>query len=122
MGDRLMQFAFTDEQAMIAETAESLLYRTGDQRTDPRRWPPTGSTALWAAFCQELGLAGVAVPGPRPGAGLGLVELAILFEAAGAQVSALCRCWAALAADRRWCMVAARAASRLVAKAGLRAK
>ena len=85
-----MQFAFTDEQAMIAETARGFFV---EQATSARTRAAMAADgidhALWAAFCQELGLAGVAVPEALGGAGLGLVELAILFEAAGAQIAAL---------------------------------
>ena len=90
-----MQFAFTDEQAMIAETAHAFF---AEQATSERtRTAMAGSGvdhALWTAFCQELGLAGVAVPEELGGAGLGLVELAILFEAAGATLvrAAVCLC------------------------------
>ena len=64
-----MQFAFTDEQAMIAETARGFFV---EQATSAR------TRAAMAAVPEALG-----------GAGLGLVELAILFEAAGAQIAAL---------------------------------
>ena len=33
---------------------------------------------LWTAFCQELGLSGIGIPESAGGAGLGLVELAII--------------------------------------------
>jgi alkylation response protein AidB-like acyl-CoA dehydrogenase len=44
---------------------------------------------LWTAFCQELGLAGAALPEAYGGADLGQVEFAILTEAAGAHIAAL---------------------------------
>jgi alkylation response protein AidB-like acyl-CoA dehydrogenase len=44
---------------------------------------------LWSAFCTELGLSGVGLPEENGGAGLGMVEFAIVAEAAGAQVSAI---------------------------------
>jgi len=44
---------------------------------------------LWSAFCTELGLSGVGLPEDHGGAGLGMVEFAIIAEAAGSQVSAI---------------------------------
>lgn len=86
-----MHFAFTDEQAMIAETASAFF---AEHATSSRtRAAMTGAdgcdTALWQAFTKELGLAGVALPEADGGVGLGLVELAILAEASGRHVAAL---------------------------------
>lgn len=85
-----MDFAFTEEQRMIAETAQSFFK---ENATSPRTRAAMASigidTQLWADFCQELGFSGVAIPEGYDGIGLGLVELAIIAEAAGAQVSAL---------------------------------
>jgi alkylation response protein AidB-like acyl-CoA dehydrogenase len=44
---------------------------------------------LWANFCTELGLSGVGIDEALGGAGLGMVEFAIIAEAAGAQVAAV---------------------------------
>jgi NAD(P)-dependent dehydrogenase (short-subunit alcohol dehydrogenase family) len=78
--------------------------RTGDDRARrPRpssrkrhiRTHPQGdgqamvSTANCGNFCTELGLSGVGIPEALGGAGLGMVEFAIIAEAAGAQVAAL---------------------------------
>ena len=85
-----MDFAFTDEQMMIAETAKAFFSENAtSERT--RAAMATGGIdhALWQAFCTELGLAGIGIPESAGGAGLGLVELAIIAEAAGAQVAAL---------------------------------
>ena len=85
-----MEFAFTDEQTMIAETAQSFFR---DNATSARtRAAMAGDgidRALWTAFCQELGLSGVGLPEEHGGAGLGMVEFAILAEAAGTQVAAI---------------------------------
>lgn len=85
-----MHFAFTDEQAMIAETARAFF---AEQATSERtRAAMAGAgvdEALWQAFTADLGLAGVAVPEAEGGVGLGMVELAILAEAAGYHVAAL---------------------------------
>ena len=85
-----MEFAFTAEQQMIGETARTWF---AEQATSARtRAAMAGDgmdAALWSGFCRELGLSGVALPEHHGGAGLGLVELAIVAEAAGAQVAAL---------------------------------
>lgn len=85
-----MHFAFTDEQAMIAETAKAFF---AEQATSERTRAAMAGTgvdeALWQAFTAELGLAGVAVPEAEGGVGLGMAELAILAEEAGRHVAAL---------------------------------
>ena len=84
-----MEFAFTDEQAMIAETVQTFFRENATSERTRKAMASDGiDRDLWTAFCQELGLSGVAIPEDLGGAGLGLVEMAILFEAAGAQVSA----------------------------------
>ena len=85
-----MEFAFTEEQAMIAETVRSFFVeRATSERTRAAMAEGGFDRPLWAAFCGELGLAGVAVPEVLGGAGLGMVEFALVAEAAGAQVAAL---------------------------------
>ena len=85
-----MHFAFTDEQKMIAETAQTFFR---DNATSARTRLAMGGDGvdrqLWSAFCTELGLAGIALPEGHGGAGLGMVEFAIVAEAAGAQVAAI---------------------------------
>lgn len=85
-----MDFAFTEEQAMIAETARAFFTENAtSERTRAAMAEGGIDHALWQAFCQELGLSGIGIPESAGGAGLGLVELAIIAEAAGAQVAAL---------------------------------
>lgn len=85
-----MDFAFTDEQRMIAETAQAFFTENAtSERTRAAMAADGIDHALWQAFCQDLGLAGIGIPEAAGGAGLGLVELAIIAEAAGAQVAAL---------------------------------
>lgn len=85
-----MDFAFTDEQAMIAETVQSFFSENATSERTRKAMAADGfDRDLWTAFCQELGLAGAALPEEFGGAGLGMVELAILAEAAGTQVSAI---------------------------------
>ena len=85
-----MDFVFTDEQAMIAETAQNF-FRENATSARTRAAMENGGidSKLWRDFCQELGLGGITVPEEYGGAGLGHVELAIIAEAAGAQVAAL---------------------------------
>ena len=85
-----MHFAFTDEQQMIAETAQAFFRENATSQRTRRAMAAEGiDRALWSAFCQELGLAGLGLPEEHGGAGLGMVEFAIVAEAAGAQVAAM---------------------------------
>lgn len=89
-----MEFTFTDEQGMIAETARAFFQENATSDRTRIAMAATGrdagiDRALWSAFCNDLGLAGVGISEERGGAGLGLVELAIIAEAAGANVAAL---------------------------------
>ena len=85
-----MDFAFTDEQKMIAETVQSFFTENATSDRTRKAMAADGiDRRLWSDFCQELGLAGVALAEEHGGAGLGMVELAIVAEAAGAQVSAI---------------------------------
>lgn len=85
-----MDFVFTDEQRMIAETAQAFFTENAtSDRTRTAMAADGIDHALWQAFCQELGLSGIGIPEVAGGVGLGLVELAIIAEAAGTQVAAL---------------------------------
>jgi alkylation response protein AidB-like acyl-CoA dehydrogenase len=85
-----MEFAFNDEQRMIAETAQAFFAENAtSERTRAAMNADGIDRELWTAFCQELGLSGIGIPEEIGGAGLGLVEMAIIAEAAGAQVAAL---------------------------------
>ena len=85
-----MEFAFTDEQKMIAETVQSFFRENATSERTRKAMAAEGiDRDLWQAFCTELGLSGVGLPEEHGGAGLGMVEFAIVAEAAGAQVSAI---------------------------------
>ena len=85
-----MEFAFTDEQKMIAETVQAFFRENATSERTRKAMAADGiDRALWQAFCTELSLSGVGLPEDHGGAGLGMVEFAILAEAAGAQVSAI---------------------------------
>lgn len=84
-----MEFAFSDEQQMIAETAQTFFAENATSERTRKAMAGDGiDHALWQNFCQELGLSGIGLPESAGGAGLGMVELAIIAEAAGAQVAA----------------------------------
>jgi alkylation response protein AidB-like acyl-CoA dehydrogenase len=85
-----MDFAFTDEQQMIAETAKAFFSENAtSERTRAAMAADGIDRSLWQDFCQQLGFSGIGIAEERGGAGLGLVEMAIIAEAAGAQVAAL---------------------------------
>lgn len=85
-----MEFVFTDEQGMIGETAKAFFAENATSERTRKAMAADGiDHALWTSFCTELGLAGVGLPEAAGGAGLGLIEFAIIAEAAGAQVAAL---------------------------------
>lgn len=85
-----MHFAFTDEQAMIAETAKTFFAENATSERTRAAMADTGvDKALWQAFTGDLGLAGVAIPEALGGVGLGMVELAIFAEEAGGHTAAL---------------------------------
>jgi alkylation response protein AidB-like acyl-CoA dehydrogenase len=85
-----MEFAFTEEQAMIGETARAFFAENATSERTRKAMVGDGiDRALWQSFCSELGLAGISLPEAHGGAGLGMVEFALVAEAAGAQVAAL---------------------------------
>jgi len=78
-----MQFAFTEEQALIRDTAHEFCAEHGDPgRVRAAMDSELGyDEATWRAIGQEMGWTGLAVPEECGGSGLGLVELALLqFE------------------------------------------
>lgn len=85
-----MHFAFTEEQAMIGETVRAFFADNATSERTRKSMAANGvDRELWQSFCTELGLAGIALPEAHGGTGLGMVELALVAEAAGAQVAAL---------------------------------
>jgi acyl-CoA dehydrogenase len=74
-----MDFEFSDEQRMLAETARRVGEKFGLDY-----WRGLDATAsfpaeIWQAIC-DAGLAGVAIPERYGGSGLGMLELAICVE------------------------------------------
>jgi alkylation response protein AidB-like acyl-CoA dehydrogenase len=85
-----MLFAFTEEQAMIGETAQAFFAENATSARTRAAMAGEGiDRDLWHAFCVELGFGGIALAEEHGGAGLGMVEFAQVAEAAGAQVTAL---------------------------------
>lgn len=85
-----MEFAFTDEQLMIADTVRAFFAdRATSERTRAAMAADGLDHTLWEAFCGELGLAGIGIAEADGGAGLGMVEFALVAEAAGASVAAI---------------------------------
>lgn len=83
-----MDFAFTDEQLMIAETVQAFFAENATSERTRKAMAGDGiDHDLWQSFCGELGLAGVGIAEEDGGAGLGMVEFAIVAEAAGAQIA-----------------------------------
>lgn len=80
-----MQFAFTDDQNLIRETAREFLSERASiaQLRKDIASPAGYDPALWQAMTQELGWAGISLPEAVGGSGLGMVELAILLEEQG---------------------------------------
>lgn len=74
-----MDFELTDEQRMIAATAEQVGARFGldywREIDAQKRFP----SEMWTAICQA-GLCGVALPEDDGGAGLGMFEMALIIE------------------------------------------
>ncbi|MGB5077707.1 MAG: acyl-CoA dehydrogenase family protein [Sphingorhabdus sp.] len=85
-----MEFAFTQEQTMIAQTAKAFFSENATSERTRKAMAGDGiDRGLWTSFCTELGLSGVGIDEELGGAGLGMVEFAIIAEAAGAQVAAI---------------------------------
>lgn len=85
-----MDFALTDEQRMIAETAQQFFAENATSERTRRAMAADGfDRETWRAYCEELGLGGLALPEDYGGSALGMVEFATVAEAAGAQVAAI---------------------------------
>ena len=85
-----MDFAFSEEQVMIGETAKAFFAQHASSERTRKAMAGDGfDRDLWQEFCEGLGLAGIGLPEQFGGAGLGMVEFALVAEAAGSQVAAL---------------------------------
>ncbi|WP_439888345.1 acyl-CoA dehydrogenase family protein [Pseudomonas sp. MBLB4123] len=80
-----MEFAFSDEQDMIRESAESFLADVSDSAAVRAAMASElgHDPALWQRLCGEMGWSAIHIPEAHGGLGLGFVELAILLEQMG---------------------------------------
>lgn len=80
-----MDFAFTDEQEMIRESAEGLLADVCDCAAVRAAMASQAGydTNLWQRLCSEMYWPAIHIPEAYGGLGLGYVELAILLEQMG---------------------------------------
>src|SRR5690606_22195247 len=81
----VMEFAFTDEQQMIRDTAEAFLQdvSTSEAVRAAMATEAGFDPALWERMCTELCFQAITVPEAYGGMGLGYVELAAVLEQAG---------------------------------------
>ncbi len=80
-----MEFAFSDEQEMIRESAESFLADVSDSAAVRAAMATElgHDPALWQRLCTEMVWPAIHIPEEYGGLGLGFVELAILLEQMG---------------------------------------
>jgi acyl-CoA dehydrogenase len=74
-----------EDAALLRDTARAA-FRDLSPIAEVRRLMETGegwSAPTWHRLCRELGLAGLAAPEEHGGAGLGEIELGVVFEEAG---------------------------------------
>jgi alkylation response protein AidB-like acyl-CoA dehydrogenase len=84
-----MHFARTEEQEELAATVRGLFAKRSDS-TAVRAAVTTQEgydTALWAALCEQVGVAALAVPEEYDGFGASLVETAVVLEELGANLA-----------------------------------
>lgn len=74
-----MDFTLTDEQRMIAQSARQLGERFGLEYWRKQDAAKQFPTEYWRAVC-EAGLGAVALPAEYGGAGLGMLEMALIIE------------------------------------------
>src|SRR5258708_6053251 len=84
-----MQFAFTEEQQLIRDSARAFFDKSASsERVRAALRTELGyDQDLWNAMTRELGWAGTAIPDAYGGAGLGMVELAILQREQGRRLA-----------------------------------
>ena len=80
-----MDFAFTDEQNIIRETAADFLREiASSEKVRTAMESAQGyDQAVWQRICQEMFWQGIAIPEEYGGLGLGYVELVAVLEEAG---------------------------------------
>ncbi|NRA41333.1 MAG: acyl-CoA/acyl-ACP dehydrogenase [Pseudomonadales bacterium] len=80
-----MDFAFTEEQQMIRDTAESFLQDVSSSEAIRTAMATDAGydAALWQQICQELYFQAITIPESLGGMGLGYVELCAVMEQMG---------------------------------------
>ena len=80
-----MDFAFTEEQQMIRDTAESFLQDVSSSEAIRTAMATDAGydVALWQQICQELYFQAITIPESLGGMGLGYVELCAVMEQMG---------------------------------------
>jgi hypothetical protein len=96
-----MDFAFTDEQQAVAESANGLLSGlvTPERVMEAELTTDAVDRELWASLA-KADLLGLAVPEAQGGAGYGMTELSLLLQAQGAVVAPV-PVWATLVLGAR---------------------
>ena len=74
-----MEFDFTPEQRMIADTARKVGILFGPDYWREKDRDKSFPVEMWQAIC-DAGLAGVAIPAEFGGSGLGMLEMALVIE------------------------------------------
>lgn len=84
-----MEFALTEDQLLIQDSARSLLAETaGVDRVHAVIKSAAGwDQSLWTALAGDLGFAGLMVPEQYGGSGLGAVEMALVLEETGSALA-----------------------------------
>ena len=95
-----MKFRFTEEQRMLQESAERFLqeHSSTDVARAAATLPAGLDLSLWQQVTSTLGWQAIVVPEEQDGLGLGVVELAVLLEQAGARFSPVPLCAPAISA------------------------
>jgi alkylation response protein AidB-like acyl-CoA dehydrogenase len=71
--------SLTAEQEDLRDAVRGLLASAGA----PAGSPADGSGAVWRRLCREVGVAGLAIPGPYGGSGAGPAEIGVVMEELG---------------------------------------
>ena len=80
-----MEFAFTEEQEMIRDTAASFLAEVSDSEAVRRAMTTEQGyeSELWSRICGEMYWQAIHIPEEYGGMGLGYVELVAMMEQMG---------------------------------------
>lgn len=86
-----MEFALTDDQHLIQDSARTLLAETAglDRLHQVIKSSAGWDEILWRALACDLGFTGLMVPEAYGGSGLGAVEMALVLEETGSALAAV---------------------------------